>query len=192
MRHVLLGCLAFIIALFFDLAALKRIPYLKQAIGLISVFLFSYSLIMVSLDAERLQLPDWSSHAGWPLLLVSLSLLVYSLFLEIPFRRTYVADGVGDRLVETGTYALVRHPGVLWLALFLLALVLVSRSRLLLLATPVWLLTDVLYVWVQERFFFGSMFPGYEQYKKETPMLIPTPASIGRCWRSVRGSRKEE
>lgn len=192
MRHVLLGCLAFIIALFFDLAALKRIPYLKQAIGLISVFLFSYSLIMVCLDPERLQLPDWSSHAGWPLLLVSLSLLVYSLFLEIPFRRTYVADGVGDRLVETGTYALVRHPGVLWLAFFLLALVLVSRSRLLLLATPVWLLMDVLYVWVQERFFFGSMFPGYEQYKKETPMLIPTPASIARCWQSVRGSRKEE
>jgi len=192
MRHVLLGCLAFIIALFFDLAALKRIPYLKQALGLISISLFSYSLIMVCLDAERLQLPDWSSHAGWPLLLVSVSLLVYSLFLEIPFRQTYAADGVGDRLVKTGTYALVRHPGVLWLALFLLALVLVSRSRLLLLATPVWLLMDVLYVWVQERFFFGSMFPGYEQYKKETPMLIPTPTSIVRCWRSVRGSRKEE
>ena len=192
MRHVLLGCVAFIIALFFDLAALKRIPYLKQTIGVISISLFSYSLIMVSLDADRLQLPDWSSHAGWPLLLVSVSLLVYSLFLEIPFRQTYAADGVGDRLVKTGTYALVRHPGVLWLALFLLGLVLLSRSRLLLLATPVWLLMDVLYVWVQERFFFGRMFAGYEQYKRETPMLIPTRSSIGRCWRSVRGSRKEE
>jgi len=141
---------------------------------------------MVSLDAERLQLPDWSSHAGWPLLLVSVSLLVYSLFLEIPFRRTYAANGVGDRLVETGTYALVRHPGVLWLALFLLGLVLVSRSRLLLLATPVWLLMDVLYVCVQERFLFRKMFPGYEQYQQETPMLIPTRESMARCLRTLR------
>jgi len=67
-KHILSGNLAFIIAFFFDLAALKRIPYLKQAIGLISIFLFSYSLTMACLDAERLQLPDWLSHAGWPLL----------------------------------------------------------------------------------------------------------------------------
>jgi protein-S-isoprenylcysteine O-methyltransferase Ste14 len=91
------------------------------------------------------------------------------------------ADGVADRLVKTGTYALVRHPGVLWLALFLSAAVLVSRSRLLLVATPVWLFMDVLYVWVQERLFLERMFPGYEQYE-ETPMLVPTPTSIVRRW----------
>jgi hypothetical protein len=60
--------------------------------------------------------------------------------------------------------------------------VLVSRSRLLLVATPVWLFMDVLYVWVQDRFFFWRMFPGYEQYKKKTPVLIPTPTSIVRRW----------
>ena len=189
MEHILLGGLAFLIAFFFDLAVIKRIPYLKQIIGLASASLFGYSLLAVCLDAVKLRLPNWLSWLGWPFLFISLSLLAYSLFLEIPFRKTYAATGVGDELVKTGTYALMRHPGVLWLALSLLALVLVSRSRLLLLATPVWVFMDVLYVWVQERFFLGRMFAGYDQYKKETPMLIPTPASIVRCWRSIRNGR---
>jgi len=46
-------------------------------------------------------------------------------------------------------------------------------------------LLDVLYVWVQERFFFHRQFAGYVQYQQETPMLIPTRASVGRCWRTV-------
>jgi protein-S-isoprenylcysteine O-methyltransferase Ste14 len=189
MRYVALGVVAFIIAGFFDLAALQRIRYLKQSIGLVSVLLFGYALVMVARQPDKLPLPAWLSSAGWPFLVISGFLLIYSLFLEIPFRQTYAADGVGDKLVKTGTYALVRHPGVLWLALFLLALVLVSRSRLFLLATPLWIFLDVLYVWIQERFFFGRMFVGYEQYKQETPMLLPTPASIGQCWQSLRSSK---
>jgi protein-S-isoprenylcysteine O-methyltransferase Ste14 len=74
---------------------------------------------------------------GWPLLLVSVCLLVYSLFFEIPFQQTYVDARVGDELVKTGTYALVRHPGALWFALLPVSLSLVSRARLLLIAAPV-------------------------------------------------------
>jgi len=192
MEHILLGVIAFLIAFFFDLAAIKHIPCLKQIIGLAAALLFGYSLVMVALHPVKLQMPSLLSYAGWPFLIISAFLLVYSLFLEIPFQETYTATGVGDELVKTGTYALVRHPGVLWFALFLVSLVLVSRSRLLLLAAPVWLFMDVLYVWIQERFFLGRMFPGYEQYRKETPMLIPTPASIVRCWRSVRNRRIRE
>lgn len=185
MGHILLGVLAFLIAFFFDLAAIKHIPYLKQIIGLASVSLFGYSLLAVCLAPVKLRLPDWLSYLGWPLLLGSASLLAYSLFLEIPFRQTYAADGVGDKLVKTGTYALVRHPGVLWFALGLLSLILVTRSRLLLIATPIWLFMDVLYVWIQERFYFNKMFPGYEQYQQETPMLIPTRESMARCLRTL-------
>jgi protein-S-isoprenylcysteine O-methyltransferase Ste14 len=190
MEHILLGVFAFLIAFFFDLAAIKHIHCLKQIIGLAAALLFGYSLVMVALYPVKLQMPSLLSYAGWPFLIISAFLLAYSLFLEIPFRQSYATDGVGDRLVKTGTYALMRHPGVLWFALFLASLILVSRSRLLLLATPLWIFTDVLYVWVQERFFLGKMFPGYEQYRKETPMLIPTPASIVRCWRSVRKRRR--
>jgi protein-S-isoprenylcysteine O-methyltransferase Ste14 len=166
MRYIALGVVAFIIAGFFDLAALQRIRYLKQIIGLTAALLFGYALIMVARHPDKLLLPAWLSSAGWPFLIISGLLLIYSLFLEIPFRQTYAAAGVGDKLVKTGTYALVRHPGVLWLALLLLSLVLVSHSRLLLLAAPLWIFLDVLYVWIQERSFLGRIFPGYGQYKE--------------------------
>ena len=117
--------------------------------------------------------------------MLSILLLVYSLFLEIPFAKTYVGEGVGDQLITTGTYALVRHPGVLWLALFLLALVLVSGSRLLLIAAPAWIAADVLYVWLQEKLFLREVFPGYEAYRQETPMLLPSWKSMGRCYKTT-------
>jgi protein-S-isoprenylcysteine O-methyltransferase Ste14 len=117
-------------------------------------------------------------------------LLIYSLFIEIPFKQTYTMSGVGDRLVKTGTYALTRHPGVLWLGLFLLALLAVSRSRLLLIAAPLWFALDLLLVWVQDRFYFPRMFPGYSQYRRETPMLIPTRSSIVRCIKTLHPAQQ--
>jgi protein-S-isoprenylcysteine O-methyltransferase Ste14 len=168
-EHILQGVLAFLIAFFFDLAAIKHIPYLKQIIGLAATLLFGYSLVMVVLHPVKLQMPSLLSYTGWPFLIISAFLLVYSLFLEIPFQKTYTGIGVGDELVKSGTYALVRHPGVLWFALFLLALVLVSRSRLLLVATPLWLLMDVLYVWMQERLFLGRMFPATSNAGEKRP-----------------------
>ena len=102
--------------------------------------------------------------------------------MEIPFRQTYAEGGVGDRLVTTGTYALCRPPGVLWFGLLLIALLLVSRAQFLLVAAPIWLLMDVLWVWVQDAYFFRHMFPDYRQYQKQTPLLIPTRESIGRWW----------
>ena len=185
MGYILLGSLAFLVAFFFDLAALKGVAYLKQIIGLVFGSLFSFALLMVCLKAERFPLPHWLSWAGWPLLIISACLLVYSIVLEIPFKQTYALNGVGDKLIKTGTYALTRHPGVLWFGLFLLALVMISRSKLLLIAAPLWFLLDVLWVWIQDRFYFSQMFSDYEQYKRETPMLIPTRESTVRCVKTL-------
>lgn len=189
MAYIGLGALAFLTAGLFELASLRRIPYLKQVSGVVVILLFTYALVRAALHPEKLLVPGWLSAAGWLLAALFTFLLIYSLFLEIPFRKTYADEGASEELVKTGTYALVRHPGVLWLTGLLIALVLASRSRLLLLAVPVWVLMDVLYVWVQDRYIFRQQFVGYGQYQKETPMLVPTPASIGRCWRTI-GRRK--
>ena len=184
MTYVTMGAMSFIIAAIFDVASLKRIPYLKQIVGALTGLVFGCSLVMVALHPAKLELAPWLTHAGWPVVIVALFLLVYSLFLEIPFRRTYAADGAGDSLVTDGTYALVRHPGVLWLGMFLSGLLLVSRSILLVVATPIWLIMDVLLVWTQARFFMPRAFADYEEYRRVTPALIPTVGSIERCWRS--------
>ncbi len=132
----------------------------------------------------RYRWPAWTSFVGWPLLLASTVLLVNSLFIEIPFAATYARPGVGDRLITTGTYALVRHPGVLWFALWMLAWVLVSRVRLMLVAAVTWSLLNILYVWLQEKLLFWRMFLGYAAYQKETPMLVPTLRSLRQCLRT--------
>jgi protein-S-isoprenylcysteine O-methyltransferase Ste14 len=199
MEYIVLGIGGFLVAYLFDLVSLRKIPYGKQAIELMAICLAVYAHIMVCVRGERLSLPFGLSYVGWPLFGLASLAMIYSLFLEIPFKGTYVAEGTGNKLVTTGTYALARHPGVLWYALLLISLILISQRQLILLAAPIWLLMDVLYVWLQDRFFFPRMFPDYGRYQRETPMLSPNRASLSRCfttfaegWERTNHSRKGE
>ena len=199
MGYIVLGIAGFLVAYLFDLMSLRKIPYGKQATEFMALGLGVYSHIMVCIRGERLSLPFGLSYVGWPLFGLASLALIYSLLLEIPFRQTYVAEGVGDELVTTGTYALARHPGVLWYALGLISLILISQHQLILIAAPIWFLMDVLHVWLQDQFFFPRMFPDYHRYQCETPMFIPNRASLSRCfttftegWRHTNHSRKGE
>jgi protein-S-isoprenylcysteine O-methyltransferase Ste14 len=191
MSYITIGVLGFLVAYLFDVVSLKRIPGAKQGVGIVAVALIGYATLMVCLKSERLELPIWLTWLGWALLSVSVPLLIYSLFINLPFRKTYGAPGVGDRLIRTGTYALVRHPGVSWYALLLVSLILVSESRLLLIASPIWLALDIVHVIIQDRFFFGKMFKDYDDYRRKTPMLIPSRRSISACLRTLRQTRTE-
>ena len=178
MIYVAVGIFGFIVIHFFDIVSLKRIRGAKPVTWVVGSGLLVYSLIMMSLAPDRLPLPMWSTWLGWGLLLIALLVLIYSLFINLPFRKTYITIGVGDKLITTGLYALVRHPGVHWFTLAMIALVLVSRSVLLLIAAPILILLDILLVFVQDRFFFGRMFDGYDNYRRVTPMFLPNWQSV--------------
>jgi len=179
MIYIAVGIFGFIVVHLFDIVSLKRIPSgAKPCVWTVGSGLLAYSLIMLCLQSNALPLPIWSTWLGWGLLTLSLFLLIYSLFINLPFRKTYIATGVGDKLVTTGLYALIRHPGVIWFLLFMLSLILVSKSSLLLIATPIFILLDVVLVVVQDKFFFIRMFDGYKQYQRETPMLVPNRQSV--------------
>jgi protein-S-isoprenylcysteine O-methyltransferase Ste14 len=187
MTYALLGALGFFILYWFDLAAMKKIRYLKQLIWIASGSLFVYSLVMVCLKSERIWLPRYLYYIGWVSSPIFLLLLIYSLLLEIPFKSTYAYTGAGGKLVTTGTYALVRHPGVIWFTFFLLSLFFITRSKALLIALPIWVFMDVLYVVIQDKFFFVKMFGDeYKKYQMEVPMLIPNGASVRRCIKTLR------
>lgn len=175
---IALGLLGFIVIHLGDIAALKRVPRAKPATWAIGVGLLVYATVMMSLSQAQLPLPVWSAYLGWPLLIISLFLLVYSLFINLPFRKTYVSTGVSHKLVTTGLYALVRHPWIHCFILVMLSLVLISRSSQLLIAAPIWILFDILLVVVQDRFLFGRMFKGYDDYQRKTPMFVPNRKSI--------------
>lgn len=189
MIYIAIGVLGFLVIHLFDIVSLRRIPKAKPGIWIMGSGLLVYSLIVACLAPGKLLLPLWSTWLGYGLLCISLFLLTYSLFINLPFHKTYVTTGVGDKLIKTGLYALVRHPGVHWFILVLLSLILVSKSSLLLIASPIWILLDILLVFIQDKFFFGRMFEGYDTYRQETPMLVPNRRSISAFVNSLKQAR---
>jgi protein-S-isoprenylcysteine O-methyltransferase Ste14 len=118
-------------------------------------------------------------------------MITLALFINLPFRKTYVEAGVGNKLVKTGLYALIRHPGVYWVASSFFSLVLVSKSSLMLIAAPVFVFLNTVLVIVEDRYFFVKMFDGYREYQKETPMLVPNRKSIRAFLNSMKKSDSE-
>ena len=178
MFYIIIGITGFLVLHIVDFVSIKRIPLLKPLIWISGGGLWLYSLVRVCLDAEKLSLPVWSSWFGWVLLAISIVIFIYALFVNLPFRKTYVDKGVGDKLIKTGLYALARHPGAIWFILFMLSLILVSESKLMFVAAPIYMVLNTLLVVIQDKVFFPRMFAGYDIYQKETPMLFPNRRSI--------------
>ena len=189
MIYIAIGAFGFLIIHLFDIVSLKKVPKAKPFTWILGSGLLVYALTVTCLQSDKLLLPMWSAWLGWGLLFVSLSLLVYSLFINLPFRKTYVTAGIGDKLITTGLYALVRHPWVHCFTLLLLSLILASRSSLLLIASPIWILLYILLVVIQDKFLFGRMFDSYDSYRHKTPMLLPNRQSIRAFVNSVKQSR---
>ena len=183
---VLLGGLGFGIGYLFELASWRGITWAKPILGGLSGALLVSSLALAALTGDKLELPGWLQTMGWGILVASATLLVWSLFLELPFRATYAVPGMPPALVTTGTHSLVRHPSVLWYALLLLSILLVSGAQVVLVALPVWVLMDIWWAILQEKLYLEKVFPGYKSYQRKTPMLIPNRSSLGACLRSLR------
>lgn len=178
MIEVVLGALGLFVVHLSDLAAIKRLPLVKPATWIVGGITLLYVVFRSWTSPDKLILPEWATWLGWILLITAASGVVYSLFVNLPFVNTYVRRGVGDRLVTTGLYALVRHPGILLTALLVVALLMVSRSRGMLVSGPIFIALDILAVIIQDKCIFGRMFPGYVEYRRTTPMLIPSRKSM--------------
>jgi protein-S-isoprenylcysteine O-methyltransferase Ste14 len=185
MLYVALAVMGIIVVHFCDPAALRKIPVVKPVVWVVGVGLVTYATVRACLLPDKVVMPYWTALLGWTLLSISLALVIYSLFISLPFRKTYVNTGVGSELVTTGFYALTRHPGVLWTVLLMIALILTSKSRLLLQASPLFVVLDLLVVIIQDRYYFNRMFPGYAEYSKRTPMLVPNTRSFRAFWDSA-------
>ncbi len=182
MVFLALGSVPFLVFFLFDVVSLREIPFLKPLIVGVSVPLFGLSATMLCLTTERLPLPAPVSLVAWLPAVMFLLLGLFSFFVEIPLRTTYLRKGHGEKLVTTGTYALVRHPAVVWFILFMVSLFLVTGSKGLLIAIPVWGLLDVVHVVVQEKVYLVPVFgQPYRQYQRNVPMLIPNRESFLRC-----------
>ncbi|UCB45288.1 MAG: DUF1295 domain-containing protein [Spirochaetota bacterium] len=182
MIYIFIGIIGFIILFFFDLVALRKIPFLKTAIWLAGYGLIAFSLNSIIRKSTRFDFPNYVKTIGIVISTVFSILLIYSLLIEIPFKKTYLDKGAGTELITTGTYALTRHPGVLWFLVVFIGIFLATGSKMLLIATPVWWSMDIIYVVIQDKIFFPKQFgDAYRRYQNEVPILIPTRNSIKRC-----------
>jgi protein-S-isoprenylcysteine O-methyltransferase Ste14 len=187
---ILTGILGFIVIHFFDIVSIKRAPFgVKPLVWAGGFTILFYSLARMVLASEKLALPHSVSVLGWVLLAVSVLMISLALFINLPFRKTYIEEGVGDKLVKTGLYALVRHPGVYWVALFFFSLFFISGSVQMLIAAPIFAVLNTSLVVIQDIYFFPRMFEGYKDYQKETPMLIPNRRSFRAFIGSLRQTR---
>jgi len=180
MLYILMGALGFPIFHLVDLAAIKRIAWAKPLAWITGCGLIAAGAVFASLSPDRFILPIWAITCGWVLFIASMLQLLHSLFINLPFYKTYFKVGVSDELVTSGLYAVVRHPGVYGLGIALFSLVLVSQAKLMLDAALVWMAIDIMVVMIQDMFFFDRMFNEYKEYRKNTPMLLPTWQSLAR------------
>ena len=183
---ILLGCGAFLFMMFVDWAILHDYPWLKPLFLLSACVCFSIGLSgVLSLPVGEFS-NAWLRILGWICIFFFGSLLIYSIFIEIPLKSTYIQSSASLGLIDTGTYALTRHPGLLWFAGFTLGLYFARPAAVTALAGGVWLLADVLLIVVQDHYFFPKTIPGYSTYKETTPFLWPTRKSLGRFKSSFR------
>jgi len=192
MAYVSLGILGFMVGYSTELAAINKLGALKPAVWVASFGLLGYAMVMVCLNTSRFILPGWLSFVGWGLLPLFSLLMLYTLVLELPFRRTFVGNASSTDLVTTGTYALIRHPTVLWYLLILASMLLATRSYVLLVAMPIWIAMDVGWVLLQEKSSLARNFPDYGTYQRCTPFLIPNRRSLTEFLRSFRRAGRIE
>ncbi len=188
---LLAGCACFLFLFAFDFAVARGLRALKWSCLIAAAALFGYGLAGVLLAPHPFALPVALRVAAGVPAAGFLFLLAVSLLVEPPLRQEL--RGGKMTLVKTGTYALVRHPGVLWFLLFHLSLFGVTGARALPAAAFLWTALNVGLVAAQERLFLPRMFgASYEEYQRSVPFLIPTIASVRRCLRTLAGPRREE
>lgn len=110
------------------------------------------------------------------------TLLMYTLFYALPFELTYVELTDRIPIVNTGVYALCRHPGVLWFFGAYSSLALVFPTLSMLFFSLALTTLNLLYIIYQDLVVFPQTISDYALYKSTTPFLIPTPASITACF----------
>ncbi|MFW6137918.1 MAG: methyltransferase family protein [Spirochaetota bacterium] len=182
MEYICAGAGGFLVLYWVDYAGLKNKLRLKRILWVTGTALLTAGVYGTCSSPAGFYFCFPVRLGGWAASGVFFILLFYSLCIEIPFKNAYIQSGSSHQVVTTGTYALVRHPGVLWFTGFLAGLFFISGSKTLLIAIPVWVGMDVLYVFIQEKYFFIKLFGDeYSKYQKEAPMLIPTSQSIRKC-----------
>ncbi len=186
MGYIVLGCIGFGFLYIFDFNKVKKIHWVFNtffAIGVLLIAIASIALFIIPI--QMFSLGSLLSGVFYALAILAAVQMFYSLFGALPFKSTYVS-AKANQTIDTGMYALCRHPGVWGFFLMYLALFLATGNMLLLMACVIWTIMDVIHVWIQDKYFFPKTLLGYSNYQQTTPFLLFNPSSIRRCIQTFR------
>ncbi len=178
MEFILTGAAGFGLIHLLDLAAIKNFRLLKPVTWASGISLLLFSIYSIASNAKTYDWPGWTQITGLSVVAICTAGLVASLFVNLPFKDTYLRTGVGKTLVKTGLYSIVRHPGLYPFAGLMAGICMVFPSSNMIAAAGIWLFLDTALIIFQDKIVFPRMFAGYHDYKREVPMLVPSVKRI--------------
>lgn len=175
--YLVIGVFGFALLLVFDILSMHKKNYLKYLFGISGFSLIVLSSILIVINHSYfLNISSFFRLFSLIIAITSFLLLIYSVFIEVG-RKTYEVNNEHN-LVTSGTYALTRHPGVLWMLLLYIFGAIFFQNLLAIYAALIWTFVNIIYVTIQERFIFHKIFDNYDKYRKTTPMILPNFESI--------------
>ena len=189
MWYLFIVAASYILLICYDIASLYGKKSLSYVFALLGIGLQCISTgYGVYLSLSDVSLEVYFNHAFEKSIscigvICSFGLLVYCLFFALPAKDTYISNDNQSnnnqlKLVNTGFYALCRHPGVWFLSLFYLFLGIVFEHSIMFYLWIANTVGDVIYVLIQDIYIFQKTICDYHSYQTETPFLIPTKKSI--------------
>lgn len=172
----IVGSVGYILAGLYDVAILYDKSLLKRVL-FIGFFLTGIPYLYIPLILSSV-FPLYILILVIPLLLFFLSLLIYSVFIEI--HKNHDTSSV---LYQKGTYSFSRHPGFLWYtAINCIFVCYYWDIRVTFLCASL-TLCNLALITIEDLFIFPRMFSQYHEYKKHTPFLFSLD-SFSR-WRNI-------
>lgn len=123
---------------------------------------------------------------------LSAAALIYCLFFALPLGDTYINPEENPKVYDKGVYALCRHPGLLCFFLMYVFLGISALPEKMLEHGIVFSVLNLLYTVFQDVVTLPKSFSGYTEYRKTTPFLLPTAASIKNAAKSFSISASKE
>lgn len=172
-----IGILGFGLLLLFDISSLANKNLLKYFFGITGFLsIFVSSILIVAKFSYIFEIDLAYRLISLVLGIIFLVLLIYSVFIEVG-KKTYTIENEHS-LVTDGTYALSRHPGVVWMLLLYIFGAIFFQNLLAIYAALIWTTVNIIYVSIQERYIFHKIFDNYDTYRESTPMIFPNYQSI--------------
>jgi protein-S-isoprenylcysteine O-methyltransferase Ste14 len=180
MTALVIGIAAFILVGLYDInQVLWKNPGLQSGflLGMLALGLATFSMIRDILPGMDLGIAHW---LGLVTAFLCFGMLMYVLFLALPFRETYIQQeqGLKNQVYDRGWYGVCRHPGFLFFAGGYVSLGFVLGSLQTSITVAVLILLNFLYILLQDHWTFPRILDGYESYRQRIPFLIPTKASM--------------